>query len=179
MPEQIQVDRGGHSSEALYFAYGSNMSQGRLNNRIAGARRVGTAALARHQLRFHKISSVDGSGKCDACHTGLEQDQVLGVLYAIRKGDFKVLDRIEGAGHGYRRGTVTVDDGTGSPVQAETYFATRINPDLCPMDWYLEHVLHGARAAGLPESYIEDLVRVKAMRDTNTSRRAAELSLYG
>jgi hypothetical protein len=77
-----------------YFAYGSNMSLARLQARTPSARRLGTAVLESHDLRFHKAGK-DGSGKCDVVHTG-GAECVYGVLYEIDAER----DRLERAIHG-------------------------------------------------------------------------------
>ncbi len=168
----------GNGNGLLYFAYGSNMGQRRMLARIPRASFQGIATLPYHELRFHKISLIDGSGKCDAYRTGLEEDRVFGVLYRIRTDDLPALDRFEGQGLGYDREEVSVLLESGEQVRALSYFATRINPALQPMDWYHEHVLHGAREAGLPEDYLARIETVVPTPDYDLSRREHELSIY-
>ena len=43
-------------STFLYFAYGSNMSERRLQKRVDSAKVVGTGGLKNHCLTFHKVS---------------------------------------------------------------------------------------------------------------------------
>ena len=52
-------------NQIVYFAYGSNMSQRRLQARVPSATFLGIGILLGHALAFHKISKKDGSGKCD------------------------------------------------------------------------------------------------------------------
>ena len=70
------------------------MPLARFNIRIPSARPVYTGMLSGHELRFHKISK-DGSGKCDAFHTGEETDSIWGVIYRITPEDKKILDKYE------------------------------------------------------------------------------------
>lgn len=160
-----------------YFAYGSNMSPARLLARTPSAHWIGSCHLPRHQLRFHKIGA-DGSAKCDALSTRHDDDEVLGVLYQLSVADLKVLDRVEGLGIGYDRRSVTVFDARGKQCEAFTYFATAIDPSLRPFDWYLRHVVNGARAASLPAGYIEEIAATEAIHDPDPKRRALELALY-
>jgi gamma-glutamylcyclotransferase (GGCT)/AIG2-like uncharacterized protein YtfP len=163
----------------LYFAYGSNMAIARLRSRAPSAELIGVAVLAGHQLKFHKRGMRDHSGKCDIPHTGRSEDRVFGVLYSIHSDELDVLDKVEGRGFGYERKTVTLRSETGETCEAETYIATQTDPHLRPLDWYKEHVLRGARAAGLPADYITSIDAVVADVDPNAERRARELAIYG
>jgi len=162
----------------LYFAYGSNMSVGRLEGRIVSCRRIGLGILFEHRLAFHKVSSVDGSGKCDAHFTGLNTDKIIGVLYRVVESDLAILDEIEGVGCGYERSTVTICRLTDKALAAETYHATHIDSTLKPLHWYLEHVLQGARENRMPDAYIRCLESVPCVVDANRLRTDRELSVY-
>ncbi len=161
----------------LYFAYGSNMSVKRLRARISSARVVCTAFLPGHELKFHKHGD-DDSAKCDAAEVG-GPAEVIGVVYDIHSADKAVLDKIEGVGCGYEQKTVAVVTEVGLPLEAVTYYATRINPDLKPFAWYKEHVLRGAREHDLPDHYIEMISAVEAMEDPRTGRHSREIAIYG
>lgn len=163
----------------LYFAYGSNMAVERLQSRISSALIIGVAALEYHQLKFHKHSKKDGSGKCDAAYTGNPDDKVFGVLYSVQTSQLPELDKYEGCGYGYKRKNVIVHSESNEPISAETYIATQINSSLCPFDWYKEHVLRGAIVAGLPPDYIAQLQAVISVVDTDEKRRSIELAIYG
>ena len=165
-----------------YFAYGSNMSLRRLQQRVPQARRLSTATLAGYRLCFHKIGR-DGSAKCDAFYTGVRADLLHGVLYHIEPADKLELDRIEGLGAGYDEREVTVaalatraaPDG----VSALTYVATHIDASLSPFGWYKQHVLVGAREAGLPASYIETIASHPHRDDHDRGRHQREIAIHG
>lgn len=163
--------------DSVYFAYGSNMSIKRLHERISSAVIIGFAVLGRHQLKFHKPSK-DGSGKCDALHTGDTNDKVFGVLYSVQTSQLPELDKCEGCGYGYERVSVEVHSESNEPIYAETYIATQFDSILRPYDWYKEHVLRGAKDAGLPRSYIDQLQAVDSVVDEDKGRRTKELSIY-
>ena len=162
----------------FYFAYGSNMSWPRLKARVPSAQPCGVAALRGHRLRFHKLGR-DGSGKCDAQHTGDPADCVLGVLYQISASDKSYLDRVEGMGFGYAEQTVRLQAANRPPVEAFTYLALRIADGLRPFHWYKQHVLYGAREHGLPASYIKRLTVIESVPDSDMARQASELAIYG
>lgn len=166
------------NAHTLYFAYGSNMAVERLKSRISSAQKSCIAMLPRHELKFHKVSKKDGSGKCDAAFTGNSDNKVLGVLYLIELCELKELDSFEGLGYGYERKRVTVHSITGEAFEAETYTATNIDPARRPFDWYKEHVLQGAMRNGLPSDYIAMIKAVVADVDLDTERRARELAIY-
>lgn len=84
----------------MYFAYGSNLWQPRLECRVGPVQSLGVASLGDFELRWHKRSS-DGSGKCDIVRK--PGSTVLGVIYAISNDRMAVLDEVEGVGAGYQR----------------------------------------------------------------------------
>jgi len=165
----------GEPGRLLYFAYGSNMSGPRLAARIASMRKIGVATLAGHRLAFHKVSH-DGSGKCDVMPAA--QSQVLGVVFDIAAGDQVLLDRYEGRGQGYEVKQVEVQLADGRAVTAFSYYATRIDPELRPYDWYKAHVLHGANEHRLPASYVRAIEAVAVVADVDAARAARERALY-
>lgn len=161
-----------------YFAYGSNMSLRRLRARVPSAHRVAMCSLQGHVLRFHKRGR-DGSGKCDIVPTAQITDRVIGVLYSIAEAEKVGLDRAEGLGRGYEETCVTVADPDGHSLAAFTYRATDTADDLTPFSWYLNHVLVGAREAGLPREYVARLERVHCIADEVLERDRAERAIYG
>lgn len=162
----------------FYFAYGSNMSTPRLRARVPSATVHGRARLPGHALRFHKSSEADGSAKCDACETAAAADEVRGVVFRIDPAERESLDLAEGLGVGYERKRVAVHLEAGDTVEAFTYYAVRIDPNLQPFLWYKEHVLRGAMEHGLPRSYIAAIRAVTARGDPWRERHRRELAIY-
>ncbi|GGO83200.1 hypothetical protein GCM10011348_26390 [Marinobacterium nitratireducens] len=161
----------------LYFAYGSNMALERLRARVPEAEPLSSGILREHSLRFHKIGQ-DGSAKCDAFATGQPCDRVHGVLYRLERSSRPLLDRVEGLGYGYEIRDVGIELADGRTLAAFIYSATLIDPRLHPFDWYLEHVLRGARQAQLPQQYLEALLRQACQPDPDAERAALERALY-
>lgn len=159
-----------------YFAYGSNMSSVRLLARVPSASVVGVATLHGHELRFHKAGR-DHSAKCDAFEVADGHGEVIGVLYDIDPEQRVLLDSFEGLGCGYEIKTVYVVM-KGQSYEAFTYYATHIDNHQKPFDWYLLHVLAGAREHGLPQQYIDDIRAVPAMKDDDVNRRRNEMRIY-
>jgi gamma-glutamylcyclotransferase len=162
-----------------YFAYGSNMSVARLQDRLRIGGVLGVGTLYETTLRWHK-RSIDGSGKCDAFATGNSADKIIGVVYQIEDSQKPRLDRAEGLGKGYtdRIAQVRLGDRI---VAAVLYVADPdfIDSSLKPYDWYKEHVVRGAEEHGLPEEYLTQIRAVSAIPDPKPERARTERALYG
>ena len=161
----------------LYFSYGSNMSTIRLTERVPSAHAVAVARLQKHRLKFHKVGK-DSSGKGDIECTYDEKDFVYGVVFEILNSEKPQLDSHEGFKNGYDDKIVSIYTQDGKELSAFTYFATNIDPDLKPYEWYIEHVIRGAREHGLPADYINIILDIDAMADPDTRRHERELSIY-
>ena len=161
-----------------YFAYGSNMSTSRVQERVPSAKRIGLYFLERHDLRFHKISDKDGSGKCDAYFTDKADDIVIGTLFEIISDEKTNLDKAEGLGVGYNEKEVVLKSQEGDEVKAVTYYATKIDKSLKPYSWYLNHVLVGAKESELPIDYIEKIQEMESTQDKDTNRDGRERAIH-
>ena len=148
----------------LYFGYGSNMPKAVIEGRVGPCERVGVAYITGYTLRFHKRSTIDHTGKCDAYCTGKPTDRVWGSLDRLSDDQIATMDKIEGPG--YRRVTVKATMGE-RVVEAHIYMARpeAVNPDLSPLDSYKECVLSGARELNLPRAYIDVIETVPSMPD--------------
>jgi len=160
-----------------YFAYGSNMSLRRMQQRVPSARSIGTYRLERHDLRFHKIGQ-DGSGKCDAFFTDDPADTVLGVLYEIAVAEKLVLDKAEDLGVGYGEKRIRVVDENCRVETCSTYYALLIETSLLPFHWYRDHVLIGAREAVLPIEYIGKIETIETIDDPDAGRARVQRSIH-
>ena len=160
-----------------YFAYGSNMSLLRLQERVPSAKKLEVVTLKNHQLRFH-MSSTDGSGKCDAFQTNNCEDKVVGVLFEINKSEKIILDQAESLGVGYDEKCVFVQNKTGEIFEALIYFALKIDTSLKPYSWYLNHVVIGAKETNLQTDYLALIESVECVEDPDKIREAKELAMY-
>ncbi|MGU9951324.1 MAG: gamma-glutamylcyclotransferase family protein [Gammaproteobacteria bacterium WSBS_2016_MAG_OTU1] len=167
-----------------YFAYGSNMSQERLENRIDIIEKSpGYFILEEHVLKFNKIGN-NGSGKCNICYTGNSDDKVYGVLYEISCSNIEKLDLLEGYQKGYDKKNIETTNANSTlhdTFTAFTYYVAEkkyIDEELKPYCWYKNHVQHGATVAGLPQPYIDEIMNVKAKSDPDIERRKKELAIY-
>ncbi|HKJ23930.1 MAG TPA: gamma-glutamylcyclotransferase family protein [Myxococcota bacterium] len=143
-------------SRTLVFAYGSNMHAERMRSRVPEAVARGRARLAGHRLVFDKRGR-DGSAKANLVPDPAAT--VWGVVWEIAVAELVSLDPYEG---GYERVRLAAETDDGSSLEVEVYVSERRSEDRVPFDWYLEHVLRGARAHGLPEDYVAWLEAVTA-----------------
>jgi len=156
---------------AAYFAYGSNLLPGRLEERLGPCELLGAAALGGHRLAFHK-RGADGSAKCDAHFTGRTEHRVLGVMYALDPVQLQRLDEFEGAG--YHRVQLELDS-AGSTTRTAWLYRARdswIDASLEPWDWYHALVVAGAREHGFPDDYLEGLLTAAVRPDPDAARAA-------
>jgi len=154
------------------------MSIKRLLDRVPSAKKVDIGIIEKHQLKFHKVSKKDGSAKCDARETGNPEHLLYGVVFHISEEEKPALDKKEGLGYGYEQKDVQIILKNGPALEAFTYYATNIDPDLKPLDWYKEHVIRGARENELPIEYIRTIEAVDFVEDSDVERHDEELSIY-
>ena len=154
----------------------------RLHARVPSCKLDSVATLQGYDLRFHKKSS-DGSGKCNAFHTGNTKDVVLGVIFDIDAKDKKKLDDAEGLGKGYHEEpilhVVTIPGIEVVPVLIYVADSNYINNSLVPFTWYMDFVAEGAKQHCFPAWYMSKLqaVALTAVPDTDSAMDAANRSL--
>ena len=145
----------------LYFAYASNMDPMQFHCRCPKAKPLGRARLPERRLAFTRCSRRWRGGVADVVEDA--SSAVWGVLYEVDEACLATLDRCEGVCKGaYRREQVKVFHYAGQPQEAITYVANRTG-DFRPSRSYLEVILRGARAYGLPAEYIAALERIKTV----------------
>jgi cation transport regulator ChaC len=153
---------GRPSEHVWYFAYGSNMHHSAFRER-RGMRpsewRIG--CLKGYRLRFN----LEGRpvGKAAPANICPDQDcELWGVLYRITRRELLRLDSTEGVpGRNYRHVSVPVEDTDGNVVTAVTYMARGKDTDGTPSFRYISLLRDGARAHGLPETWVRFLDDVK------------------
>jgi gamma-glutamylcyclotransferase (GGCT)/AIG2-like uncharacterized protein YtfP len=85
----------------LYFAYGSNMNQQRLEERVGPVVNLGVTTLSGFVLMFN--AGYDDNRFANIKMTGLSKDVVQGVLYELTPKQLRMLDKFEGAPYYYQR----------------------------------------------------------------------------
>lgn len=144
----------------LYFAYASNMDSRTFARRCPKANALGRARLRGYRLAFSRYSKQRRGGSADVVEDG--SAEVWGVLYEVHDECLAAMDGVEGVPTAYRRETVQVLDDAGQAHDALTYVANRTG-EFLPSKQYLEVIVGGARANGLPEEYIQALEQVRTV----------------
>lgn len=129
-----------------YFAYGSNMSRSRMEERLGPVIDLGRARYPESVHRFSKLG-CDGTGKGNIEHA--PDRLVWGVVYEI---DAIQLDRLVEVEFGYRLVSVELELDIVGP--ALTFEALRPELGLAPTREYLEHYVAGIREHRIPDDYL-------------------------
>ena len=143
--------------QKYYFAYGSNMDQKQMKERCPGAELLGTASLRNYKLAFTIFSEKRNCGCADIIPDYFSA--VYGLLYRMTDSDFELLDKYEGvAEKAYQRIRVTIEDGNGSLIEAETYeVVSKEEEHQMPSEHYLGQILGPAQEFRFPLDYIQYL----------------------
>ena len=127
-----------------YFAYGSNMSVQRMNERgVVFTRRI-PAVLYGYRLEFNKLASKNPKEG----YANIIPDQskkVEGALYEISDNSLERLDNYEGYPTHYERVKIRVQLNDRQEVEAVAYIAqsTYVQTGLKPSRKYLNYLLAG------------------------------------
>ncbi len=139
-----------------YFAYGSNMSEERMQERLGREYQVlGKARLKGYKLAFNKQNDkIPMNGYANLMEA--PESVVEGVLYEVGEAGMHKLDRKEGVPAHYRRAVVQVETDEGVQ-EAVTYMACpeKVREGLLPTEEYLRHLLKGKKY--LSEAYYNEL----------------------
>jgi cation transport regulator ChaC len=147
----------GHASDTVwYFAYGSNMHDSAfLERRNMRPIEWRVACLKGYRLRFN----LGGAPKGRAAPANICPDpdaEVWGVLYRITQREMLRLNSTEGVpGGSYCPTWLTVEDVAGRSACAMTYVAVGNAVDGRPSLRYISLLRDGARAHGLPTSWLK------------------------
>lgn len=169
------MDREPTHGYQLYFAYGSNMLEQRLKERVKSAKFLCNAWISSYVVQCRKMS-IDGSGKADLVETDNLEDIVHGVVYEFDPADWGALDKHEGAtgtNPGYERVPIRVYTDSAA-IDVATYLARkeRIDESLKPYTWYLKLINCGAEQHGLLENYREKIRKIHGIPDPKEDRES-------
>ncbi len=157
-----QVLAGHPSEQVWYLAYGSNMHHSAFRER-RGMKPTEwrVARVQGYRLRFN----LEGRPKGKAAPANICPDpdgELWGVLYRITRRELLRLDSTEGVpGRHYRHVLVPAEDNEGNVVTAVTYMARGKDTDGTPSFRYISLLREGARAHGLPDSWVQFLDGVR------------------
>lgn len=144
-------------SDTWYFAYGSNLSKDRKQQRTGLIRSSRKVRLANYRLAFNKAANGGGVYANIVEQAGSE---VWGVVYLCNPEAMAKLDLNEGVmgGH-YEQVQITVEMEDGTRYEADTYVAGErfVVAEEKPTDEYFGFIVNGASEHGLPLEYIQNL----------------------
>jgi gamma-glutamylcyclotransferase (GGCT)/AIG2-like uncharacterized protein YtfP len=163
-----------------YFAYGSNMLTGRLQQRCGTARVLGPATAAGYAIQFSK-KGRDGSGKASIRKTGARGAIVYGVLFEIDMSEKAVLDSFEDHPRGYKRHDSFIVETADARrrLEVSTYIVADNAIDEClkPFDWYLALIIAGGTQHQLPDDYLKALMKSECIQDPDHDNRKKAFKL--
>ena len=150
-----------------YFAYGSNMSPAIfLGRRGMRPREARSAVLHGYRLCF---GIPIGPGERGVANLIIDaQARTHGVAYLVKVEDGERLDRSEGVPHLYHREHVDMMLADGVTLPGFTYRSTILVAGRKPSARYLDLLLDGALAHGLPDDYVRYLETFELALDERT-----------
>ena len=123
-----------------YFAFGSNMSAQRMNDRLGWSPSRSGAVLPDYEMVFNKPSN-DG-GKANIIYS--QGNLVEGILYSVNEEDLLILDKYEGvATNQYKRYLIKVKNNNKNFIEAVAYKALNTGKVFAPTEEYLNYILEG------------------------------------
>ncbi len=125
------LDHATDIKKVWYFAYGSNLSEDRLLNRIRYYHDVRETTLNNYIMKFNKIST-DKTGKANIEYC--QNSTVKGLCYLIDLNQLRTLDKIE---KGYSQRDFAVRDNDNNLIIAKSYYSIKTDDNLQPSDDYL------------------------------------------
>lgn len=161
------------TADRWYFAYGSNLSTQRMQDRVAKTLAVASAEFSRIQLPSHvaflknyrlAFNNTDTAGVERYANIVPSPGSIVwGAAYWCSPEAMQALDRYEGVEEGcYSRQWIEVETIAGESLRAEVYIGgPQFTADAGkPSDWYLQIILLGAKEHGLPEEHIREIERL-------------------
>lgn len=137
-----------------YFSFGSNMSTPQMRKRCPSAERVGIGIIQQYELVFNRKGSYRPGGVASIVPSEDPDQYVYGVIWKLTSKDLEELDNIEDP-KAYERITIDVQLLGDQIYSCQTYISFPQANYVIPDPHYLELLLEAARAADLPQDYIE------------------------
>lgn len=146
------------NEDRWYFAYGSNLSKQRMQNRTGPLGASHVMRLDGYRLAFNN-TDMDGA-ELYANIVPSAGAVTWGAAYWCSPQAMAALDQYEGVADGcYRREWIEIETTDGQRLQAEVYVGGErfTVAEGRPSDWYLDIILLGAKEHGLPDVYIRGI----------------------
>jgi gamma-glutamylcyclotransferase len=139
--------------EQWYFAYGSNLLSDQMVARTGLIRRSNERPQIAHLPNYRLAFNALGEDGCVYANITQPGEGVFGVIYRCGQEALEKLDVYESE---YERQVIAVINNVGIELRAVAYIALpeKVTKESRPGAAYLQKILTGARAQGLPEEYI-------------------------
>lgn len=135
-----------------YFGYASNLDSSTLKGRLQQEPMlIGLGVLPSHGFRFN-FENPDGSARANLVKS--ENESVYGLIYEINRADFDYFLLSE---PGYDFVQVEVFSKQGE-ITAFTFLSKNCKENIFPKVEYLETILSGGRANGIPNGYLAGII---------------------
>ncbi|KAK3383466.1 Butirosin biosynthesis, BtrG-like protein [Lasiosphaeria ovina] len=149
-----------------YFGYGSNLWREQMALRCPASPFVGVGRLRGYRWFINR------RGYANIKETGVDTDEVWGLVYQLVPADEARLDKNEGVPHAYRKRMIPVEFSAANQTTAETVTTSRdmlvyidskrTSENHRPKDEYVHRLNSGIDDAlyeGVPPSYVDHVLR--------------------
>ncbi len=143
-----------------YFAYGSNMSSRRLEERVGSVNFIEICLLHGWRWVMNKPGRRDGTAKANLIKDN--GSKTWGVVFQVTIDQIVTLDSIE---EGYDRiQQVACNKHGGQEYEVEVFVST-VKPvkDQRPTEEYRSYILEGAREHNLPKEFIAEIENLETL----------------
>jgi len=160
----------------LLFAYAGNMDVDKFSKTVPSAKKIGVARLPGYHFIFNKTAD-DQSSKANITPSTDPLDLVWGILIEFNEDEKANFYNPDEWSSGLSMEPVSCISADDEIYQAEAFIAlpNAINTHLLPYDWYHQQIIHQARAANLPEDYINKISLMNFKTDPDEERRLNRL----
>ena len=125
-----------------YFAFGSNMSAQRMDERLGWSPSRSGAILNDYEMIINKHSNDGGKANIMSSPGNI----VEGILYSVNEEDLLILDKYEGvAAKQYQRHEIEVHKNNKHSITAVTYKALNTGKVTAPTKEYMNYILEGKK----------------------------------
>jgi gamma-glutamylcyclotransferase len=132
-----------------YFAYGSNMLQQRLEERVGRVRRIGTGFLDGYRMKFN-CAAIQGRDSMSFANVGRQDGQrAFGVIYELTARQLVILDEYEQL---YYRITRRIN-GRDCEIYISKSYARVPELSIPPTEFYIRILLAGYLQNGYREGH--------------------------
>jgi len=164
----------------ILFAYAGNMNVDEFSKAVPSAKKIGIAKLPGYSFVFN-TTARDESSKANVIRSFTHDAAVWGLLIEINDDERFNFFNPDPLTNDLKLEPVNCVAQDGSVYHAEAFTAKphATNTHLLPYDWYHARIIKLSKEAGLPETYISQLLLMPFKIDTDEERRARRMKKFG